>query len=382
MEFKLRAVKRAEEVTCIATAAKEISLPANTLHGWIRRYKEKGEEGLCNKSSRPHHQPKKTSQWILEKIFRLKKQNPEMGSKAVSSHLFRFENIDLSSRTVGKIFKKHSLPDGDQGYAEQSYFVKGDKDKKLEATVEKELSEWERFSRPHPNDLWQMDILSFYIRDVNRVYLISALDDCSRMIVGWGLFKEQTADNVLEVLKTTLLAHGVPREILTDQGAQFKHWQGVTQFQKLLKKLGIEHIKARPHHPQTCGKIEAFHKTLHRELIDKQFFSSHEQASERLHRYVEHYNFCRPHSALQGFTPADRYFGIIDSLKHYLSETKVAKNESEESLSVGQPSKLYLVGKFFGKDIRIKELAGNLSIHVDNQLFRELSFSQHTKQII
>jgi len=162
------------------------------------------------------------------------------------------------------------------------------------------------------------------------VYLISAIDDCSRMIVGWGLFREQMAENVLEVLRGSLVRFGAPKEILTDQGAQFKHWGGITQFEKLLKKLKVEHITARSHHPQTCGKIEAFHKSIHRELIDKEFFVTQEQAVEKIARFIEHYNYGRPHSALDGFTPSDRYFGIVESLKKYISDYQAPKNKDEE----------------------------------------------------
>jgi hypothetical protein len=224
-----------------------------------------------------------------------------------------------------------------------------------------------------------MDIMSFYIRDAHKVYLISALDDCSRMIVGWGLFKQQTAENVLEVLRSSLARHGVPKEILTDQGAQFKHWGGVTQFEKLLKKIKIEHIKARAHHPQTCGKIEAFHKTIHRELIDKEFFISQEHAVERINRFVEHYNYGRAHSSLEGFTPSDRYFGVIEALKKYLEHFKQPKNKLEEnsetSVKIAQSSKVYLIGKLLDQDVRIQELGGNLSIHVNKNLFKEINLA-------
>ena len=207
-------------------------------------------EAMKSKSTRPHHQPKLTSQWVVDKILKLKKEKPEMGAAAMSDHLLRFESVNLSTKTVGKIFKKQGLVDGDAGAAEARYHTKGDDKKQFEQQVEKETGEWERFERPNPNDLWQMDIMGFYIRDAHKVYLVSALDDCSRMIVGWGLFREQTADNVLEVLRGGLVRYGAPREILTDQGAQFKHWGGVTQFEKLLKKLKIEHIMARSHHPE------------------------------------------------------------------------------------------------------------------------------------
>jgi transposase InsO family protein len=377
---KLEIINVAEKIGNTEAAA-QFNTTRTSVRIWRKLYKKNGLASLVSKDSRPNHSPKKTSQWIIDKIINIKKDKAEMGSKAMSEHLKRFENIDLSSTTIRKIFKKNELQDGDAGFAENSYFVKGDKDKKLEKLIEADIDEWERFSRPNPNDLWQMDIMSFYIRDQHKVYLISSLDDCSRMIVNWGLYRDQTADNVLETLRGALAKHGAPKEILTDQGAQFKHWSGVTKFEKILKKLKIEHIKARSHHPQTCGKIERFHKSIHRELIDKEFFHSQEQAIEKIARYIEHYNYARPHSSLDGFTPSDRYFGIIDAVKKYLDDTKKPKNELEEkdeSLKIGTPSKIYLIGKFLGQDIRIQEMLGNISIHLDNKLMRDINLGTAT----
>lgn len=376
-EFKLKVVERAKELNNALAVAREFGISDGAVRAWLAAYTRSGIEALTSKNKRPHYSPKKTAQWIIDKIIGKKKDNPEMGAKAMSSSLMRQEAVNLSANTVRKIFKKNGLQDGDAGYSEASYFVKGDKDKRLEQMVEADLNEWERFSRPNPNDLWQMDIMGFYIRDQHKVYLISLLDDCSRMIIHWGLFKEQTSDNVLEVLRGALIKHGAPQEILTDQGAQFKHWSGVTQFEKLLKKLNVAHIKARSHHPQTCGKIERFHKTLHRELIDTEFFISQEQAIEKIGRFIEHYNYARPHSALDGYTPSDRYFGVIEAVKKYLVDSKKPKNEKEEkeaAVQLGHPSKIYLLGKILGQDIRIQELAGSLSIHVNNQLFKEINF--------
>lgn len=373
LEFRQKVVNRAIELGNVSRACREFNLSTSMVHVWVKSYNKGGLEALTPKSRRPHHQPKKTSTWIIDKIKLFKKDKPEVGASQLSDHLKRNESIDLSASTIRKIMRKHNLPDGDAGYAESSFYVKGDKNKQLEQSVEKELNEWERFSRPHPNDLWQMDIMGFYIRDAHKVYLITALDDASRMIVSWGLFKEQTADNVLEVLKSGLIRHGAPKEILTDQGAQFKHWGGVTQFEKLLNKLGVKHITARSHHPQTCGKIEAYHKTLHRELIDKEFFVSQEQACEKISRYVEHYNYARTHSSLQGFTPSDRYYNIIEAVKKYVDDFNIPPTSEAESLSIGRGSKLYLIGKVLGADIRVQELGGQVSIYVNNNLFKEIN---------
>lgn len=382
LEFKKKVIARVTAGESVLTVCRDLDIAAvSTVHGWIHKHRRSNGTAAdsTKKSRRPHHQPKLTSQWIVDKILKIKKEKPEMGAKAMSDHLLRFESVNLSHSTIAKVFKKHNVPDGDAGAAEASFRTKGDNNKQLEQQVEKETGEWERFNRPHPNDLWQMDIMGFYIRDAHKVYLISAIDDCSRMIVGWGLFREQTAENVLEVLRGALVRFGAPKEILTDQGAQFKHWGGITQFEKLLKKLKVEHIKARSHHPQTCGKIEAFHKSIHRELIDKEFFVTQEQAVEKIARFIEHYNYGRPHSALNGFTPSDRYFGIIESLKKYISDYQAPKNKDEEkseSIGIARASKLYLIGKVLGHEVRIQELGGQLSIYIDQQPFKEVNLLQ------
>jgi transposase InsO family protein/transposase-like protein len=381
-ETKKRVMEAVLSGRSVPNVCKEFGLKTSLVYSWMHVYRKRGGslEAMKPRSTRPHHQPKLTSQWIIDKILNIKKEKPEMGTSAMSDHLLRFESISLSPKTIGKIFKKYELLDGDAGAAEARYHVKGDKNKQLEQQIEKDTGEWERFNRPHPNDLWQMDIMGFYIRDAHKVYLISALDDCSRMIVGFGLFRDQTADNVLEVLRGALVRFGAPKEILTDQGAQFKHWGGVTQFEKLLKKLKIAHIVARSHHPQTCGKIEAFHKSIHRELIDKEFFVTQEQAVEKIGRFIEHYNYGRPHSSIEGFTPSDRYFGIIEALKKYIADYQVPKNQSEEAhaehVGIARASKLYLIGKVLGHDLRIQELGGQLSIHIDQRPFREINLLQ------
>jgi transposase InsO family protein len=381
-ETKKKALERVSGGASIAEVCKEFSLGKNTIHGWLYQLRQRGGDiaSMKPKSTRPHHQPKLTSQWIIDKIIKIKKEKPEMGARAMSEHLLRFESVNLSPKTIGKVFKKQGLVDGDAGAAEARVRTRGDDKKEFEHQVERETGEWERFNRPHPNDLWQMDIMGFYIRDAHKVYLVSALDDCSRMIVGWGLFREQTADNVLEVLRGALVRFGAPKEILTDQGAQFKHWGGITQFEKLLKRLKVEHITARAHHPQTCGKIEAFHKSIHRELIDKEFFVTQEQAVEKIGRFVEHYNYGRPHSSLSGFTPSDRYFGIVESLKKYISDYQAPKNKAEEqaaeSIGIARASKLYLIGRVLGHEVRVQELGGQLSIHLDQRPFKEINLLQ------
>ena len=52
--------------------------------------------------------------------------------------------------------------------------------------------------------------------------------------------------------------HGIPREILTDQGINFTS----SLLQELYKMLGVTSLRTMPYHPQTDGLVERFNKTL------------------------------------------------------------------------------------------------------------------------
>jgi hypothetical protein len=68
---------------------------------------------------------------------------------------------------------------------------------------------------------------------------------------------------------------------------------------------------------------------------------------------------------------------VIEAVKKYLADFQLPKNSEEEAegkIGVGRGSRLYLIGKVLGQDVRIQELAGLLSIHVNDQLWRDVNF--------
>ena len=66
------------------------------------------------------------------------------------------------------------------------------------------------------------------------------------------------ATSVAEKLMDLFSCHGVPREILTDQGTNFMS----ELLQELHKLLGIKSICTSPYHPQTDSLVERFSQTL------------------------------------------------------------------------------------------------------------------------
>ena len=136
------------------------------------------------------------------------------------------------------------------------------------------------FERARPNELWQTDIMTFMLKGQYRVYLIGFMDDNSRFLVGWGLFRFQTTKHVQEVFRAAIEKHGVPKEVLSDNGRQYYTWRGKSQFTIMLTKLGIAHIRSRPYHPQTCGKIESFWRNMWQECQSAVPLSRFEEAEQ------------------------------------------------------------------------------------------------------
>jgi hypothetical protein len=111
------------------------------------------------------------------------------------------------------------------------------------------------FERSRPNQLWQSDIMTFRLAGHNA-YLIDFIDDYSRYITSLSLYRSQTAEHVLETYRRGVAEYGVPREILTDNGRQYTNWRGKTRFEQQMKKDRVRHIRSRPHHPMTLGKLD------------------------------------------------------------------------------------------------------------------------------
>jgi transposase InsO family protein len=91
----------------------------------------------------------------------------------------------------------------------------------------------------------------------------------SRLPSSLSLEHAQSAQPSLQAMA----AYGVPSEVLTDNGKQFtgrftKPYPAEVLFERICRENGITTRLTKPRSPTTTGKIERFHKTLRRELLD------------------------------------------------------------------------------------------------------------------
>jgi transposase InsO family protein len=342
LEIKLLALEALATGLSRKEVAEIIGVATVTLSAWQHQYDTGGLPGLYRKPSSVAVKHRCTL--LEERIVAQRREHPEQGVRRIRDELRRGEALEVSAETVRTTVNEAGL-----GIPP--------------ATPGPRPPQVRRFERSLPNALWQIDIFTFELKRMYRVYLVGIIDDNSRFIVGWGLFRQQTADAVLEVVKGAIGQWGAPREILSDNGRQFVAWRGKSRFQEVLKQQGIGHVRSAPHHPMTLGKIERFWQTLWREFLSEAVFASFADACQRLDHWVQYYNHQRPHQGIEGASPADRFYGVAGDIEEAI---KQGCQENALKLALGQEPQppLYLLGQLGGTDVRVVRRGDDLEVKV------------------
>lgn len=164
-------------------------------------------------------------------------------------------------------------------------------------------SAWMRFARSYPMELWQIDGLEYRLfdADATKAMVYQLLDDGTRFDVGTQCFaRPENSKDAIEVLRAAFDEHGVPQELLSDNGVAFNQSRRgyIGSTETFLAEHGCLGITGRGSHPQTQGKNERGHQTLV-QFLDAHAPKSLEQLSALLIRFREHYNHRRRHQGLK-----------------------------------------------------------------------------------
>ena len=162
-------------------------------------------------------------------------------------------------------------------------------------------------------------------------YLCTVLDDYSRYIIAWRLAPTMAptmaASDVEDALTIALEQTGVehvqvkhrPR-LLSDNGPAFIA-EALAEF---LKPYDIHQIHGRPHHPQTQGKIERYHRSM-KSIVKLNTFFFPWELEQAIADFVAYYNYERYHESLDNVTPADVYFGRQEEV---LTQRELIKHQT------------------------------------------------------
>ncbi|WP_029391881.1 IS481 family transposase, partial [Streptomyces xiaopingdaonensis] len=290
-----------EEGWPLRRAAERFQVAHTTAARWAGRYRRHGTAGMLDRSSRPHHSPGRTPQAREAEVVRLRREH-RIGPLRLATR------TGLAASTCHRILTRNELPPL--------------------ATLDRATGEpVRRYERERPGELVHIDVkklgripdggghktLGRAAGTANKdrrngtgyACLHTALDDHSRLAYTEDLPDEKAATCADFLTRATawFAARGVAVErVLTDNAWSYTK----NTWHRTCRDLGIHPRWTRPWRPQTNGKVERFHRTLLEEWAYTRPYTSETERQEAFPDWLDWYNYHRPHTGIQGQTPASR----------------------------------------------------------------------------
>lgn len=165
---------------------------------------------------------------------------------------------------------------------------------------------------------WHTDIKYVNFRGT-FLFLISVIDGYSRYIVHHELRMNMQEFDIEITIQRALEKYPLARpRLITDNGSQFIS----KDFAQYIKQVGLQHIRTSIAYPQSNGKIERYHRTIHQECLMTTSLIDLDDARKQIAEYIDYYNTKRLHSSLFYLTPDDFMNGRVDE-KINLRNTKL-----------------------------------------------------------
>jgi putative transposase len=278
------------------------------------------------------------SEHAREAILELKGREPSWGPLKIKQYLFRHEQMLVPQTSIYRFLKANGLVT----------------ERRAEAAGE---SHGRRFEYPHPLAAVQMDLLTVSLCGGRNIFLVTLLDDFSRFVLTSRFIPVKTMKEVTGVFTESVRRYGVMDKLLTDCGAEFVSWQRFTAFEELLVDLDVEYIASGPDKKENQGKIERWHQTVRQALREHGPLVYGSEAQLWIRGVVDLYNYERPHQAIGGLVPADRFFGVHEEIEAELERYRAG-------IRVGQ--RIYLACRVGGRRLVLSGPSGDdLSLHLD-----------------
>jgi putative transposase len=230
-----------------------------------RRYQGVPDYYICKiRLKKCGRKPKALTRHEIDGIMSAKREYPDMGAVSIEK-ILRSKGISISHNRIHQYFKANALANTEPKKGRRRKYV--------------------RYERHYSNSLWHTDW-----HETKLGNLIAFLDDHSRFIVSYGIYRNATTNNSLKAYYEAIDKYGIPKQLMSDHGTQFcKDPEYNYKFRNEIEKRGTQHILARVKHPQSNGKMERFFYTFERLM---KYFDDVDKA-------VEYYNFKRPHMSLE-----------------------------------------------------------------------------------
>jgi transposase InsO family protein len=300
-EQRYRAVLEVMAGVPVTEVAGRYGVSRQSVHAWLRHYRDEGPPGLEDRSHKVHAHPWQIPAELEAAVCELRRAHRKWGPKRLVFEMGRRGLGTVTRSTVYRVLIRNQLIEPRSRRRRRQDYV--------------------RWERPVPMQLWQLDVTaSAFLADGREVKIVTGLDDHSRYCVITRAVLRATARPVCRAFVEAMTIYGVPEEVLTDNGTVFtgrfiKPRPAEVLFERICRENGITQRLTRPRSPTTTGKIERLHQSLQLELLDVHGpFESLAALQAALDAWRQEYNTDRPHQSLGMAFPASRFTPAVSPL--------------------------------------------------------------------
>jgi len=267
-------------------------LSEKTIEAWYYAWRRGGIEALTPKARSDRGQSKITPT-VQEAILAAKRENPRRSIRVIRRLLERRGTVateELSRSAIHRLLQAHGLsrPSG----------------------APSEPEEHRAYVAETAGDIWYGDVMHGprvpMGGGMRKAYLVSLMDDASRLITHSAFCPGETALDIEAVLKQAVLKRGLPVKLVIDNGPAYR----AKTLQGICARLGIHLVYCRPYAPEGKGKLERWHRTFRDQFLSELDSSRLRDLSDlnaRLWAWIEQVYHRTSHSGLEGGTPLERY---------------------------------------------------------------------------
>jgi len=272
----------------VEEAAQAAGVSVRTAYKWLRRFKEEGAAGLADRSSRPHRCPHATPPTVVAQV--LEQRRSRQTYRQIAGRL------PVAPSTIARLLRRaglHRLADLEPAPPPNRYEYAAPGQ-----LLHLDIKKLARFRQPGHRVTGNRQINS---DGIGWEYVHLAIDDHSRVAFGCIEPDERGTRACKALMRAIRYYRGLGvrfERVLTDNGACYMS----QRFRRLVRRLGMRHLRTRPYTPRTNGKAERLVQTSLREWAYACAYDNSEQRAYAFSGWLHHYNWHRPHASL-GYKP-------------------------------------------------------------------------------
>jgi transposase InsO family protein len=130
--------------------------------------------------------------------------------------------------------------------------------------------------------------------------ILNIIDEFTRECLGILVARKITTQDVIDLLFHLFIFRGIPEHLRSDNGPEFT----ARSIRAWLSRIGVKTLFIKRGSPWENGYIESFNGKLRDELLNREIFTTLEEAKVLIEQWRKEYNQVRPHSAKNYRPPA------------------------------------------------------------------------------